>query len=121
MVHDRSSAHVAAWYSPKRPSREVGRHFKLDECRVWMRLHFWALRESGLLQRSPSFANYYIRFIGHFVSVYESSAPMFAKDSFRWSAKQSNIDRYLRNGRVMKDVLGLGLNEAIGHIPSLVC
>jgi hypothetical protein len=60
VVHDRSSAHVAAWYSPKRPANEVGRHFTLDECRVWTRLHFWAMRESGVVEKSPSFADYYL-------------------------------------------------------------
>ena len=48
VVHDRTSAHVAAWYSSKRPKKDVGRHFTLEECRVWMRLHFWAMRESSL-------------------------------------------------------------------------
>lgn len=117
VVHDRSSAHAAAWYSPKRPSEEVGRHFKLDECRVWMRLHFWALRESGLLERSPSFSDYYVRFIGHFVNVYESSAPSFARESFRWSASAKNIQKYLDNGREMKDVLGLSLRQSLKQLP----
>lgn len=72
VVHDRSSAHVAAWHSTKRDANEVGRHFKLDECRVWMRLHFWALREV-VGEASPSFVDYYIRYIGHFVSVYEGT------------------------------------------------
>ena len=44
-VHDRSSAHFAAWHSPKRDPAVWGEHFKLDDCRVWMRLHFWAARE----------------------------------------------------------------------------
>lgn len=83
VVHDRSSAHAAAWYSPKRPRKEVGRHFKLDECRVWMRLHFWAMRESGMIEKSPTFANFYVRFLGHFVRVYEGAAPQFARDSYR--------------------------------------
>lgn len=116
VVNDRSSAHVAAWYSAKRPAREVGRHFKLDESRVWMRLHFWALRESGMLAKSPTFADYYVRFIGHFVSVYESSAPMFARDSFRWSADPANIAKYKKEG-LMTDVLGLSLEEAETQIP----
>lgn len=118
VVHDRSSAHAGAWYSPKRPAHEVGRHFKLDECRVWMRLHFWALRESGLMEKSPSFADYYVRFIGHFVSVYESSAPMFARDSLRWSANPANIQKYIADGNVMTDVLGLTLSEAEDQIPT---
>lgn len=117
VVHDRSSAHAAAWYSKKRPAHEVGRHFELDECRVWMRLHFWALRESGLIEKSPSFADYYLRFIAHFVRVYESTAPMFARDSFRWSSDPKNIQRYLANGRKMDDVMGLTLEEAARKIP----
>jgi len=117
MVNDRTSAHVAAWHSPKRPPSEVGRHFKLDECRVWMRLHFWAMRESGLLRLSPSFVNYYIRFLGHFIRIYESKAPLFARESFRWSAKQENIEQYLNNGCKMTDVLGLDPNSAFKQIP----
>jgi len=117
VVLDRSSAHAGAWYSPKRPADEVGRHFQLDECRVWMRLHFWALRESGLMEKSPSFADYYARFIAHFVRVYESTAPQFARDSLRWSADPKNIETYIQNGRVMSDVLGLSLDEAEEQIP----
>jgi hypothetical protein len=116
VVHDRSSAHAAAWYSPKRPKNEVGRHFKLDECRVWMRLHFWALREC-VGDRSPSFVDYYVRFIGHFVSVYEGSAPAFARESYRWSADPTNIEKYLANGRRMNDVLGVHLRDAQRQIP----
>jgi hypothetical protein len=117
VVHDRSSAHAAAWYSPKRPAKEVGRHFNLEECRVWMRLHFWAMRESGVVEQSPSFADYYVRFIGHFVAVYERKATMFARESFRWSANPKNIETYIRNGRKMKDVLGLRVSSAIKVLP----
>eukprot|EP00802_Teleaulax_amphioxeia_P020413 Tamp_20696.p1 GENE.Tamp_20696~~Tamp_20696.p1 ORF type:complete len:164 (+),score=17.82 Tamp_20696:357-848(+) len=28
------------------------------------RLHFWAMRQSGVYERSPSFAEYYVKFIG---------------------------------------------------------
>ena len=114
VVHDRTSAHVAAWHSPKRPSHKFGRHFKLDECRVWMRLHFWALRECNL---DKSFVDYYVRFIGHFVSVYEGSAPAFARDSYRWSADPKNIDKYVEAGYKMNDVLGLSLGSALAQIP----
>ena len=142
VVHDRSSAHVAAWYSPKRPSHEVGRHFQLDESRVWIRLHFWALRESGIMTASPSFTDYYVRFIGklmnailcsesrrfthrslpsyfsaHFVRVYENSAPAYARDSLRWSANRQNIETYIANGRKMKDVLGISQRQAEAQIP----
>ena len=117
VVHDRSSAHVAAWYSPKRPSHHVGRHFQLDESRVWMRLHFWALRESGIMTKSPSFVDYYIRFIAHFVRVYENSAPAYARDSFRWSANRENIETYVANGRKMVDVIGISQTQAEMQIP----
>jgi truncated hemoglobin YjbI len=117
VVHDRSSAHAAAWYSPKRPSEDVGRHFKLDECRVWMRLHFWALRASGMMEKSPSFVDYYVRFIAHFVRVYESTAPNFARESFRWSEDPKNIEAYIVNGRRMDDVLGLSLEAARAQLP----
>ena len=30
--HDRSSAHFAAWYSPKRAPEKVGEHFKPEDC-----------------------------------------------------------------------------------------
>eukprot|EP00923_Selenidium_pygospionis_P041308 GHVN01071582.1.p1 GENE.GHVN01071582.1~~GHVN01071582.1.p1 ORF type:complete len:315 (-),score=41.96 GHVN01071582.1:190-1134(-) len=117
VVHDRSSAHVAAWYSVKRPENAVGRHFTLEECRVWMRLHFLALRASGLLAREPSFADYYVRFIAHFVAVYERTAPMFARESLRWSEDKANVEKYLRNGRKMVDVLSLSFAEAVKQIP----
>lgn len=117
VVHDRTSAHVAAWNSVKRPASEVGRHFTLEECRVWMRLHFWAMRETGLVEQSPSFADYYVRFIGHFVAVYERSATVFTRESFRWSADRRNIEEYIANGRKMKDVLGVRLHDALRDVP----
>lgn len=118
VVRDRSSAHSAAWFSPKRPAKDVGRHFQLDECRVWMRLHFWAMRQAGLVEKSPSFVDYYIRFIGHFVAVYEKRATKFARESFRWSADPKNKEAYLNNGRMMKDVLGIGHTEAKSILPA---
>jgi hypothetical protein len=117
IVRDRSSAHSAAWYSPKRPQEEVGRHFNLDECRVWMRLHFYGMRQSGVVEKSPSFADYYVRFIGHFMSVYERRATKFARESFRWSADPSNVDRYIQDGRIMKDVLGVDFAQAKKTLP----
>lgn len=92
-VHDRSSAHVAAWNSPHREPGKMGRHFKLDDCRVWMRLNFWAFREEGLLDH-PAFASWYVRFIAHFVRVYEATAPAFARSACRWSENPENIRRY---------------------------
>eukprot|EP00658_Telonema_sp_P-2_P085871 TRINITY_DN9889_c0_g1_i1.p1 TRINITY_DN9889_c0_g1~~TRINITY_DN9889_c0_g1_i1.p1 ORF type:complete len:272 (-),score=39.10 TRINITY_DN9889_c0_g1_i1:467-1282(-) len=112
-AHDRSSAHFTAWHSPKREPGSFGEHFKLDDCRVWMRLHFWAMREAGVYEASPGFAEYYIKFIGHFVSVYERTATCFARESARWSADPANIEAYERAGRRMKDVIGVPLRLAL--------
>ena len=118
VVHDLGSAHVAARSSHKRPESEVGRPFQLDECRIWMRLHYWALRETGLMKTSPSFADFYIRFIGHYIRIYEPASQRFARDSLRWSEDPNNIETYIASGRVMKDVLGLSLQEALLQIPA---
>ena len=82
-----------------------GEHFKLDDCRVWMRLHFWAAREVGLFADHPAFMDYYVRFIGHFVSVYERLAPPFARESARWSESPANVEAYLVT-KQMPDVVG---------------
>jgi len=115
--HDRSSAHFAAWHSPKRADDVWGEHFKLDDCRVWMRLHFWAAREEGLLEH-PAFADYYTRFIAHFVSVYERTAPSFARESMRWSADKANVQRYLDAGRQMPEIMDLSLRAALATLPA---
>lgn len=114
-AHDRSSAHFAAWHSPKRPREKFGTHFKLDDCRVWMRLHFWAAREVGLFD--TAFGEYYVKFIAHFVSVYERTAPMFARDSARWSLDAANIQKYKDDGLRMSGIVGLRLEEALQQIP----
>ena len=44
-------------------------------------------------------------------------APSFARDSLRWSANPKNIERYLKNGRRMKDVLGLSETRAFKQLP----
>ena len=116
-AHDRSSAHFAAWHSPKRSTDKWGDHFKLDDSRVWMRLHFWAARSVGMFETSPQFMNYYVRFIAHFVSVYERSAPSFARESARWSENEANIERYIEQGRQMLDVIGLTPEEANDQLP----
>lgn len=112
---DRSSAHFAAWHSPKRSLDKWGDHFKLDDCRVWMRLHFKAARDTGLLD--TDFGRYYVRFIAHFVSVYERAAPQFARDSARWSQDAANFQAYLDRGRTMPDVTGLPLDKALAQLP----
>jgi len=116
VAFDRSSAHHAAWHSPKREPEKWGDHFKLDDARVWMRLHFWAARDVGLFEH-PEFMDYYIRLIGHFVSIYSSKSPMFTRDSARWSADPANIQRYLNAGRMMHDVIGKTLEVAVRELP----
>ena len=98
IVHDRSSAHAAAWYSTKRSKQLVGQHFNLNDARVWMRLMFWSAREAGLLAH-PTFAEWYVKFIAHFMRVYEGTAPQFSRESLRWSESQANIDAYLASGQ----------------------
>eukprot|EP00736_Rhodelphis_marinus_P012185 Rmarinus@m.27507 len=117
VVHDRTSAHAAAWHSPKREPHEVGERFKLDDCRVWMRLMFWSAREAGLFEASPKFAEWYPRFIGHFVRVYERTAQQFARDAFRWSADARNTQAYHAAGNRMRDVDGVPLREALLQLP----
>lgn len=115
-VTDRSSAHYAAWHSPKREASKWGSHFNLQDSRVWLRLHFWALRESGLMVSAPHFSRYYAKFIGHFVRVYERQAQMFVRDSIRWSEEEENTERYLERGRTMPDVM-VSDGEAIKRLP----
>ena len=121
VVYDRTSAHVAAWFSAKRPADVVGQRFQLHDSRVWMRLMFWSAREAGLFT-SPTFEDWYIRFIGHFISIYEASAPLFARESARWSEKTSNIEAYHAAGNTMVDVMGrdgqgVTLQQAIKCLP----
>jgi hypothetical protein len=101
LIYDRTSAHVAAWNSVKRDPEKVGRRFKLDDCRIWMRLMFWSAREEGLLEK-PLFSEFFLDFIGHFVAVYERSAPPYVDDSVEWSADPANVQHYLENGRKMQ-------------------
>jgi len=115
--HDRSSSHFAAWYSPKREPEKRGQHFKPDDARVWMRLHFWAARDTGLFKEHPQFMDYYMRFIGHFVSVYSSKSPPFTRESARWSADPANIQRYLAAGNRMPDVVGKDVEVELQKLP----
>jgi hypothetical protein len=117
VAHDRSSAHFAAWHSPKRDPSRWGDHFKPDDARVWMRLHFWAAREAGMFEHE-AFMEYYTRFIGHFISVYSSKAPPFTRESLRWSADPRNIQKYLEAGRVMTDVIGKDVEKELAKLPA---
>ena len=78
-------------------------------------MHFWSAREVGLFD--TPFGDYYVKFIAHFVSVYERTAPPFARESARWSSSEENIAKYLENDRKMSGLVGLTLEEAQLHLP----
>jgi truncated hemoglobin YjbI len=119
VAFDRSSAHFAAWNSPKREPHKIGQHFKPDDARVWMRLHFWAAREAGFFEpQHAAFMDYYTRFIGHFISIYSSKAPPFTRESARWSADPQNIERYLASGNLMSDVIDKPVEQALRELPA---
>jgi len=101
----RQQAHRSAWYNSKRPKEERGRRFKLHDCRVWMRLHFMAARDVGL-HKNTELWTWYIGFIAHFIAVYERSAPPYAQRDAEWSSVAKNIQKYEKDGRKMKDVIG---------------
>lgn len=116
--YDRSSSHFAAWHSPKRAPDKFGQHFKPEDARIWMRLHFWAAREVGMFDLHPEFMNYYVKFIGHFIRVYSSSAPPFTRESVRWSASPANLEEYVASGNRMSDVIGKPVDAALLELPS---
>jgi truncated hemoglobin YjbI len=89
----RSRSHRSAWDSEKRSPEKRGSHFKLDDCRTWMRLMFWSAREVGLDEHEP-FWNWYVKFIGHFIGIYEFTAPAYAPEDALWSASEENIREY---------------------------
>ena len=105
----RQPSHHAAWNSDKRAPEVRGEHFKLDDCRIWMRLHFWAMRECGMHQHE-AFWNWYVEFIEHFVAVYERRAPRYAEEDSQWSANPVNIEHYIAQNYQMLDVIGIGRN-----------
>jgi len=65
-----------------------------------------------------AFMEYYIRFIGHFISVYSSKAPPFTRESVRWSEDPSNIQQYLDAGRMMTDVIGKDVDRELEKLPA---
>ena len=101
----RQSSHFRAWHSSKRPAEERGRRFKVDDCRIWMRLMFWSMREVGL-DKNPNFTEWFVSVIERFIGIYERRAPQYARKDFAWSEKKKNIDTYISDDFYMKDVVG---------------
>ena len=54
-----------------------------------------------------------MKFIAHFVRVYERTAPDFARESARWSLDEANCAAYISRGRTMPDVHGISLAQAL--------
>eukprot|EP00035_Acanthoeca_spectabilis_P018513 m.394080 g.394080 ORF g.394080 m.394080 type:complete len:249 (+) comp16766_c0_seq18:6643-7389(+) len=106
VVRDRQSAHHAAWNSPKRSHQHVGQRFTLQDSRIWMRLMFWSAREVGAFSGTvgEAFERWFVPFIAHYVRIYNSAAPKFAREAARWSLDSAAIDEYLEV-RTMTDVL----------------
>jgi len=104
---ERQKSHSKAWASIRRPEQDRGkRGFALHDCIIWMRLHFWAFRECGLMAHAPFF-RWYLQFIEHFIAVYEREAPPFAEGCAEWSASQTNIGAYIDAGFAMPDALAI--------------
>lgn len=102
----RQPSHFRAWNNRARHPAVRGSHFKLDDTRMWMRLHFLAARETKLGPNDhPAFWSWYQRFIGHFIAVYDRQAPAFVAESAEWSAKPQNVKTYLDAGRRFNDVI----------------
>jgi hypothetical protein len=101
----RQPSHFKSWNNDKRKPNVRGQHFKLDDSRIWIRLHFWAARECGLSEHGP-FWNWYKEVMSEFIAIYESRASKFVEEDAEWSSKKQNVQKYLHDGNVMKDIVG---------------
>jgi hypothetical protein len=115
-VRDRMTAHYCAWNSVDRPRDKIGRRFKLDDCRVWMRLFFWAVRDAGFDETSSLF-RYLQKFVCFFIAIYETTARPFALVESRWSADEARREAYERDGHFMGDVVDVPYRVAIQAVP----
>ena len=98
----RQISHSKAWQSARRPPHRQGRRFKLDDCRVWMRLFFCAAHEVSLW--TEPFAGWLTQFIAHFVAIYEITAPPYAAIDAAWADDPANMATYIADGFVMADI-----------------
>jgi hypothetical protein len=115
--HSRQRSHHQAWNSKKREPHKRGEHFKLDDCRVWMRLMFLAGRNTGLAAFAQ-FWDWYVRFIGHFVRVYERTAPAFASEAAAWGTDEGAVKAYMEGERLMADVVDVTFGDIMGALPA---
>jgi len=82
--------HMRSYFSPQRAPARQGKRFELDECRVWMRLMFLAGREEGL-DKHTQFWNWYLKFIKHYIDIYNMCAPNYAERDAAWSLKKVGL------------------------------
>jgi len=106
----REWSHAKSWYSDKRPKEKQGRRFKLDDCRIWMRLMFWSARQEKL-NTHPVFWQWFQDFIAYYIDIYEETAPPFTAQAAGWSTKEENIKKYVSDGYTMKDVIGFHIRD----------
>lgn len=108
----RQISHTMAWFSQKRDPEDHGVRFKLDDCRIWMRLMFMSGREVGLKQHEV-FWKWYVGFIRGWIGVYESRSPEYVEVDGAWSENEENVSKYVADGKKMIDVTGLGRDRRL--------
>ena len=102
----REPMHREAWLSTARAPEKRGVPFKLDDCRVWIRLQFWAVHDCGL-GKHRAFMRWYAEFLGYFVQLYEVKAKDYVVEDSYWAAQPGVIDRYFKAGNKMEDIVGV--------------
>jgi hypothetical protein len=80
-----------------------------------MRLNFRAAREEGMFDGASgaAFCDWYVRFIAHFIRVYERSAPPFARTALAWSSSEERLRAY----DAAVEAGGDGMPEVYGQSP----
>ncbi|OQS06805.1 hypothetical protein THRCLA_20283 [Thraustotheca clavata] len=87
--------------SEKKPLRAVC--FSVRDCRTWMRLHFWAMRQCGL-DRNGRFWAWYVQLIHQHIALHNSYAPGYTIVDSVWSTIPGNLQMYKENGQDMVDL-----------------
>ena len=91
------ASHIMAIQSERRSRADVGKAFTLRDARIWMRLHFWAVRECQL-DKHELFYNWYVKFIGTIIQVFNEEAADFVLVDASWSSDLLNTQLYKQLG-----------------------
>jgi hypothetical protein len=102
----REAQHREAWNSVARPKEDRGKPFKLDVCRTWIRLHFWAVHDVGLGSHK-SFMKFYVTFLAYFIQIYEEKASAFTQEDSVWCTEPARTKNYNENEFTMTDIAGI--------------